>query len=130
MPEIGDTYFNKVIDCRGVSPHLWIVISDPKKDPENIVMVNITTHLDNALRECLLFPSDYPSFIKEPSYVHYKEAQLTNCDAIKYKIDESIFEQRPAISPETLRKLLSHAARSKFIPRECRRTLQKQGLIK
>ena len=53
---------------------MWIVISDPSLNSGEFIIVNITTDLSRAGKDCQLLPGDHP-FIVEPSYVTYGDAR-------------------------------------------------------
>jgi len=47
----GDTFY---IRDRSVDTHLWVVISDPEKDAERVVIVSMTTYENYKEDVCLL----------------------------------------------------------------------------
>ncbi len=40
--------------------HLWVVISDPAADAENILIVNFTTSRADSDKACILQPGEHP----------------------------------------------------------------------
>jgi hypothetical protein len=53
----GDTFY---ISDRGVDTHLWVVISDPDRDAERVVLVSMTTYEGYKEAVCLLDVGDHP----------------------------------------------------------------------
>jgi len=66
--QLGDTF------VMGQGGHLWIVISDPSTHSGEFIIVNITSDLSRAGKDCELMPGDHP-FINGPSYVTYGDAR-------------------------------------------------------
>ena len=57
--------------------HLWIVISDASKHAGTCIIVNLTTDLFRAGRDCELKRGDHP-WITEQSYVSYGDARMVS----------------------------------------------------
>jgi len=53
----GATFF---IKDRSIDSHLWVIISDPLKDPTQVVMVSITTYESRKESACILDAGDHP----------------------------------------------------------------------
>src|SRR5713226_4097921 len=60
-----------------VTPHLWIVVTEPTPDTHLCVIVNITTLRRGADQTVTLRPGDHP-FIRHPSVVRYSDAQIVD----------------------------------------------------
>lgn len=79
----GDTF---LVDEPGTSydSHLWIIVNDPSKSPELIVMVNMTTHRDDKDQACVLDVGDHP-YIKRRTCINFSQAKMVlmeNLDAL------------------------------------------------
>lgn len=64
-------------DCfviTGYNAHLWMVISDPDADCDNVVIVNVTTFDTYKDKTCVLDPDDHP-WIKHRSCVNFSGAR-------------------------------------------------------
>ena len=68
---VGDTY------RIGHGTHLWVVISDPQQNPDQIVVVNLTSQRRWQDQACVLFPADH-SFIRHETVVYYAEARIVS----------------------------------------------------
>ena len=56
--------------------HLWILISDPAQDPQQVLIVNLTTLDDRKEKVCLLHVGDHP-WIRHETCVNYADAVVT-----------------------------------------------------
>lgn len=115
-----------------LSPHLWIVISNPHFDNERIVIVNITTWRDEATlindESCIIEGGEH-EYIDHKSYVFYRQSTVTSEDKIQLAIDGGALIVQNDCSPELLKKILNGAAESQFTQNEVKSILQSQGLI-
>ncbi|MHB8218573.1 MAG: hypothetical protein ACYDDS_21075 [Candidatus Sulfotelmatobacter sp.] len=66
--QLGDTFYWKE------GGHLWIVISDPAAPAGEFIIVNLTTDIFRAGRECVLQPNDH-QWISEETYVSFGDAK-------------------------------------------------------
>jgi hypothetical protein len=57
--------------------HLWIVLSDPTVDPENVLLVNLTTYDSRKERACILTPGDH-DWVRKETCVNYHDAVVTS----------------------------------------------------
>jgi len=128
----GSTFINE--QYRGLSPHLWIVISDPSFDNNSVVIVNVTswreqeqaTILNDA--SCIIEAGEHP-FIDKKSYIYYRNAKLTSGDALQNALAGGVLVADEDCSPQLLEKILLGAANSQHTPIKIIGILQKQGLI-
>ena len=71
----GDAVF---FTHRHLEHHLWIIVSDPRRDPLHVVIANLTTYnILTTESACLLYPGDYP-FIKHATAVHFDKCCMTS----------------------------------------------------
>ena len=57
--------------------HLWIIISDPELDPENVLIVNFTSLDARKEAVCTLCVGDHP-WIRHDTCVNYADAVVTS----------------------------------------------------
>lgn len=123
----------EIKDCfRGsYGEHLKIVISDPLKDPENLLIVNVTSYREGKFYDpsCFLNPGDHP-FIKHVSYVAYQYA-TTRSNGNLYRLHASgrIILENEQISDSVLERIHLGAVESEFISLEYVDLLREQELI-
>jgi hypothetical protein len=122
---IGDTFLRTDSDR-----HLWIVLSDPEQDADNVLLVNLTTW--NATKEsaCILHRGDHP-WIKHKTCVNYNDLDAvitTRADLENAEIAGAIVAKKP-LSKSVLRRILEGAAQSERLSLEKAEILERQGLI-
>ena len=96
--------------------HLWFVISDPTKNRGTYIIVNLTTDLFRAGKECVLNPGDHP-WIRETSYISFADAiEITpeHNKTVTSFIGTKIIMQS-SLEPKILRKIIQAAKHSKAI---------------
>jgi len=73
----GDTFIKR--PTSGIPSHLWIVVSDPALDLEQVLIVNLTTSKPGSDVDpaCVVLPGEHP-FVRMESYVIYERANVTS----------------------------------------------------
>lgn len=97
--------------------HLWVVISESSKHGGQYVIVNLTTDLFRAGKECELFPSDHP-WITQKSYVTFGDARLvspTEDSKIATHISSGTIKNNQPMSTASLGKIIAAAKTSKAL---------------
>lgn len=126
----GSTFINKQYHRLG--PHLWVVISDPTLNNNEVVIVNVTTWRDRAIflndASCILEAGEHP-FIDKKSYVYYGEAKLTSESSIRKALVGGVLTVADDCTSELLGKILLGAAQSPHTPIKIIGVLREQGLI-
>ena len=79
----GDTF---TISDRGVDTHLWVLISDPDRDAERVVLVSMTTYEDYKEDVCLLDVGDHPR-VSHKTCIAYNEARMTTLEKLRVSQD-------------------------------------------
>ncbi len=69
------------------SPHLWVVVSDPKQNPDEILLVNYSSRkpgvpFDSA---CMVNVGDH-AYLRTPSFVYYRFARVASNAALEAQI--------------------------------------------
>jgi len=100
--DAGDTFY---IPNPGTTldSHLWIVVSDPNAFPEQVVIVNMTSHRDDKDQACILEVGDH-SFIKHKSCIEYSRAKVLPVRHLAALVDKGI-TQGDKCSAELLQKI-------------------------
>jgi len=108
--------------------HVWMIISDPAKDPTKVLIVNFTTwepHLDQA---CIVQPREHP-FIVQQTIVNFARAKMTadaNLEALRAK---ARLEFLDPLSPKLLQRIRDSAMLSKTLALELADVLLDQELV-
>lgn len=91
--------------------HLWIVLSEPSIDPENVLIVNLTTWAEYKDQACLLQPGDHP-FVKQRTCVNYADAKVVTAHQLETFLDRGQIKHQTPLTPELLRRVREGAAQS------------------
>jgi hypothetical protein len=108
--------------------HLWIVISDPVRDPANVLLVNMTSHRSDKDQSCLLYPGDHEC-VDHKSCINYEDAHVTTLDHLHHlcSTDSIIFSEQ--ISTELLSRIRVSAGNSSRMKIGHWQILVDQGLV-
>lgn len=123
--QAGDTF---VLIEKDIDEHLWVVISDPNLNEDQIVIVNLTTHSVLKDQSCILKRGDHP-FVKRKTIVNYRDAQITNKKDLDWWVKSEKLESRRRMNSKVLQRIRAGAAQSEWIPQGARQILIDQALI-
>ena len=121
----GDVFrFNGIADI-----HVWMIISDPARDPLKVLVVNFTTwepHLDQA---CVIQKGEHP-FIVDQTVINYARARIVT-DAVLEQLRAAGMLQMLAdsLSQPLLKKLRECAMISVTLSLEAADLLIDQQLV-
>jgi hypothetical protein len=107
--------------------HLWIILSDPTADPQQVVIVNCTTWPDEE-ETCILRRGDHP-FIKHKTAVRYSDARITTVDDLSTLVKNKLLTPKAPVSADVLQRVRDGASASDFLREGVRRVLEDQGVI-
>lgn len=115
----GDCFLAETGPIRGgaIVHHLFILLLDPELNTGNTVTVPCcsirTPKYDSA---CTLRPGEH-DFIKDPSFVDYKFADIESVDDIDAKIQSGDAKVKDAVTPELLERIQQGLTASKHAKR-------------
>lgn len=119
--EAGDTF------KYGRGTHLWVVVSDPRVDPANVLIVNMTT--DRGIDpSCILNPGDHP-FVNHRTCMRYDMARLETNAELDRHVASNVIRLQERVSAEILERIRQGAAATDRIAFGCKQVLIDQGLI-
>ena len=123
----GDTF---LIDQPGTSldSHLWIVISDPMVDSEDVVIVNLTSWRADKDQACFLDVGDHP-YVSHRSCVAYFGAKRVSVSAMEALVSSGAVVPHSAVTATVLQRIRMGVLDSKTCPMEIAECLANQGLI-
>jgi len=124
--DIGDCFFNK--SGRNTPSHLWIVLSDPALDAENVLIVNITDAGNHHDASCVVSETDHAAITKE-SVVAYQFAKITSNARLTEANAAGLLIRKEPISDELLTRILEGAYASDELTGRQRELLRSQRLI-
>ena len=121
---IGNTFVNNPTST--VTSHLWIVISNPFDNPEQIAIVNLTSWRDKAVQlndtSCIVEVGDH-EFVRKKSYISYRDARIVFVKEMQGLMHNGLICFRVDCSDEFFDKILDGAENSRFLPLEVRKVL-------
>ncbi|WP_025672779.1 hypothetical protein [Salinivibrio socompensis] len=93
--------------------HLHFVCSDPvfypKYTKESVLVVNISSVPQDEQwydSTCVLYAGDHP-FVKYPSYVYYRKADIFGADNVQQRIDDGTFDVHQVCPDDTFSRILA-----------------------
>jgi hypothetical protein len=89
------------ITDRGVDTHLWVVVSEPTKDPERVILVSVTTYEEYKEDVCLLDVGDHPR-VSHKSCIAYNEARVASLEKLTVLRDGGLLSEQESVSNELL----------------------------
>jgi hypothetical protein len=104
----GYTFF---LTDRAVDTHHWVVISDPERDAEHVVLVSVTTYAPHKEAVCLLDVGDHPA-VSHPSCIAYNEARVTTLETLTRLRDGGHLNLQSPVTLEHLARIRAGVNRS------------------
>src|SRR5437588_4270426 len=108
--------------------HLWVVVSDPKVDPEHVLIVNLTTVDDRKEQVCILHPGDHP-WVKHDTCVNYGDSIVTTLAKLNAGHSGGALRLHSPMKPEVLKKIRDGALDSERMQLDNADILINQGLV-
>jgi hypothetical protein len=121
----GDTYWHT---DPSDDPHLWIVLSEPKMNAEQVLLVNVTSYAAYKETCCELNVGDHQS-IKHRSVVYYQGAKCETMLELGALKSKSWIRMDVPLAPSVLERVRKGAAESKRMKLDYGEILMDQGLI-
>ncbi len=121
----GDTFrsVNSAVDI-----HLWVIISDPRQDASQVLIVSLTTYEAKKESVCLLDVGDHP-FVRHKTCVAYNLAKAPSLAQLEQARDAGHLIQDNPISASILLRIREGAALSKKLAVNYYVILEDQGLV-
>ncbi|MDB5324083.1 MAG: hypothetical protein JWN40_5714 [Phycisphaerales bacterium] len=108
--------------------HVWTIISDPRRDPQKLLMVNFTTwepHLDQA---CVIEVGEHP-FIRGRTVVNYARSRVVSDAQLELLRAKGRIQMLEPLTPALLTKMRTSALESTTLPLENADILLDQELV-
>lgn len=123
----GDCFFNKA--APRLPSHLWVIVSQPDVDEDNVLIVNLTDVENHHDLSCVLDASDHPGIITKRSCVAYQFAKITSLARLQEALSSGLLYSRDPVPSETLAKIINGAQETDELRGDCRELLRGQFLI-
>lgn len=111
--------------------HLFALMLEPAVvdgyGSKPIVLMACVTSVVNGMPaddSCLLSKGDHP-FIEHDSFVDYRFTRMEQAEFIEKRVQEGLFLEKDACSPELIKRIIQGALKSRRIDREFKRVLEK-----
>jgi hypothetical protein len=108
--------------------HLWIVLSDPTRAADQVLLVNMTTLDERKEQICVLNVGDHP-WITHATCINYGDAVLTTLDKLLSAKDAGALKLQDPLAAHVLQRILAAVPASERIALEYAELLQQQGFV-
>ena len=122
-----DCFFNK--SAPGIPSHLWVVLSDPAIDPDNVVIVNLTDSNSHHDHSCLLNASDHSGVFTKPSCIAYQFAKVTSVAVVTQALKQGLLRAKKPVPTAAFQKIINGAQETDELRNAPREILREQLLI-
>jgi hypothetical protein len=125
--ELGTTFLPDV-----AGSHLHVVVSDPQRDPENVLLVSLTTERDYKDRACVL-PRGVHPWVTHATCVAYYRMRIVKLRELYAGKDAGAFRIQDPASPAMVKAIQEGLERSTQIKNQIKtlalEILRKQGFL-
>ena len=97
----GDTFLRPVRATENEKPHLWIVVTNPNKENQ-ILIVNLTTLKERQDQTVVLDVGDHP-FVTKASSIFYREAEIADNTKLEQAERAGAIAKREGCRPEVIK---------------------------
>jgi hypothetical protein len=108
--------------------HLWVIISDPEQDSDQVLIVSRTEFHPKKDTACILVPGDHP-FIHKRTCVAYDLANAPSLDDLIRASDNGDLIPNDPMRPDVLERIRKHSSFSTRMDPELWDILDRQGLV-
>jgi hypothetical protein len=129
MLSAGDAFLVPDDPQNPTQHHLWIIISDPARNAEEILWARVTTWEKWKDDACLMDRTDGYAFIKHLSSVDYRSARIEKAARIEKWLAGGQVKVQPNVGAALLAKIRAGAQETRFLPNKCQLFLADQGLL-
>jgi hypothetical protein len=123
--QAGDAF---LLVNRQLDDHLWVIVSDPKKDADKVLIVSLTTAAPHKESVCLIQAGEHP-WVTHETCVAYDTAKVVALASLFGWKDAGHLQMQDPLSPVLLRRVREHAGDSVDLALEYAELLSDQGLL-
>jgi hypothetical protein len=123
--EAGNTFY---LPDKSAYGHLWIVISDPKKNPDRVLLVSMTSYDVDKEDVCLIEAGEHPK-VKHKTCIYYKPARATSLENLLRLRDSGYLDMQEPVSAELLQRIRRGVSLSRRIDLEHMELMEEQELL-
>ena len=114
--------------ARGADRHLWVIISDPKRDASKLLIVNFTS-FDRFVDQTVVLQAGMHPHIVHRTCVAYPRAKVASLKDMNAFRTAGLIEMFEPVSVELLAIIRDGAGKSEGLHAEHLQLLREQGLI-
>lgn len=106
--------------------HLWLVITEPRGNPSEVIIVNLTSYREGVDTTLVLTDKDY-SYIIHPTIVYYADARKIEVQLLQRLLaldNDRLYKD--SCSNELLDRIRNGLLESDFTPRKIKKYLREQ----
>jgi len=96
--------------------HLWVVITNPSKTSNEVIIVNLTSKKQHSDTTTIL-SSENHKFIKHETVVNYSDARIFKYDDIINRANDRLIEIREKFGEDILKNIQEGLLKSSRTPR-------------
>lgn len=124
---VGDTF---VFRSGEDGHHLWVVVSDPLLNSNDVLILNLTTVRGVALDDlsCVFHPGEHPWIVNQ-SYIAYDCAQTKTSVYLDRLENGTTVKMNQPFSPQLLQRIYHGAANTMNLEIGFLQILEDQGLV-
>lgn len=100
-----------------LTPHLWIIVTEPVQDTHLCVIVNVTTLRNSQDRTVTLSVGDHP-FIRHQSSVRYSDGRFADVRRLRADLAAGTAARRDPCTPQLLRLVQDGIIASPYTPKK------------
>jgi hypothetical protein len=113
-----------------VDDHLWVVLSDPAKFPNEVVIASFTTEAGYPEKTCIVEPNEHPTGLTRRSCIAFEFARVVSLEQLYGFKDTGLLKiQTDPITPALLQKIFDSVPDSSGIKDNVADTLITQGYV-
>ena len=113
---------------RDVDIHLWVIISDPRQDPDRVLIVSFTTYKPYKESTCLIQKGEHRA-VSHETCIASDLAKVVTIVKLQEAAVKGLLRVDEPVSAEILKRIREGAARSRKMSMEHFDLLDAQGLI-
>lgn len=106
-------------------PHLWVVLTYPDKNSNEVVIVNLTTKRSHSDTTVILNPGDHP-FINRETVINYSDAKFVKVENLKKALDMTLAEPHSHFRNDILEIIQKGVLKSPHTPLKVKKYCQKK----
>ncbi|MBI4471233.1 MAG: hypothetical protein HY646_01100 [Acidobacteria bacterium] len=113
MIALGDAFWAQNPNSNN-PPHLYFVISDPRRNAGHVLLVNMTERRAGSDESCLLLPGVH-SCVKKESVIQYAEAIFPEARMVEHAVYKGVFVAAAHAEMPLVRRMLEGALASRHL---------------